>query len=344
MTPDIELYVYARGPAENLQVLSYTYDSTTNKNWPVDWVVDYGMGRIYNATFGHLWHDERMPESILCVGFQTTFLRAIRWLAGKEVNPELPGNFPKASEISLQALELVYREQDGWKSLYNGKDLDGWHIECQAEDREKVFWKAQGEYIECNSIGSPDHDYIWLTSDEEFGDFQLRLEFQAFERSEGNSGMQFRSRFDRSDEHSAGGWLNGPQVDIHPPLPFRSGLIYDETRGAQRWIYPSLPDWAIQPEQAPKEAHKTKLYYADNDPDTWNSLEVIAHGMQIRAFVNGNRVTRFDATGILDDENHTLHNVGSSGHLALQLHSHDELQIRFRNIYIREISHSLSNR
>lgn len=37
MAPSMELYTYARGPAKNLIVLSYAYDSATNKNWPVGW-------------------------------------------------------------------------------------------------------------------------------------------------------------------------------------------------------------------------------------------------------------------------------------------------------------------
>ncbi len=51
LTPDIELYTYARGPAENIEVLSYTFDEKTNKNWPVDWVVQYGKGRSLQFNF-----------------------------------------------------------------------------------------------------------------------------------------------------------------------------------------------------------------------------------------------------------------------------------------------------
>jgi len=42
-TVNTEVYYYPRGPAKNLQVLSYAYDSTgTQKYWPVEWVVNYG--------------------------------------------------------------------------------------------------------------------------------------------------------------------------------------------------------------------------------------------------------------------------------------------------------------
>lgn len=225
---------------------------------------------------------------------------------------------------------------DGWEPLYNGKNLDGWHVECKPEDKSRDFWTSKGEYIECNSLGQSDHNYVWLMSDKEYDNFDLKLEFQIFTTVQGNSGMQFRSRYDRSDTASGGGWLNGPQVDIHPPSSFRTGLIYDETRGVQRWIYPSLPDWEITPDDTPGSAHQTILYYADKDPEAWNSFELICNGMEIQTIINGNPVAQYDATGILDDENHQAKGVGTKGYLAFQLHNRDELLIRFRNIFIRE--------
>jgi hypothetical protein len=48
-------------------------------------------------------------------------------------------------------------------------------------------------------------------------------------------------------------------------------------------------------------------------------------------------VARFDGTGILDDAAHRRHRVGLSGHLALQLHSGDDLRIRFKDLRIRTL-------
>jgi type 1 glutamine amidotransferase len=242
-TPDIELYTYARGPADNVEVLSYTYDKKTGKNWPVDWIIKYGRGRVYNSTFGHLWNDLRMPQSVQCVGFQTTFLRAIQWSAGKKVTVKIPNNFPTENKISLNPFELVYAEKDGWEDLFNGRDLKGWAVKCHERDKNKGFWKVNKGAIECNSIGRTDHDYVWLMHEKEFDNFELHTKFQVFQSSKGNSGIQFRSRYDESKTAPGGGWLNGPQVDIHPPNPMRTGLIYDETDGANRWIYPSMPNW-----------------------------------------------------------------------------------------------------
>lgn len=336
-TPDIELYTYARGNAKNLEVLSYTHDDRTGKNWPVDWVMHYGEGRVYNATFGHLWHDMRMPESIQCVGFQTTFLRAVQWLAHQEVTVPVPANFPTKKTISLNPFDLVYLKEDGWQNLFNEKNLDGWTVACHPEDKDKSFWQVVDGAIDCNSIGKPDHDYVWLMTNKEFGDFQLRLKFQVFKASKGNSGVQFRSLYDESPTAREGGWLNGPQVDIHPPKPFRTGLIYDETDGVNRWIYPSKEDFRIEQSEAPQTAQQTQLFYADENPNIWNTMELIGIGMHIRVFVNGKEVTTFDRKGILDDAVHQQMKVGTTGRIALQLHRSDELHIRFKDLKIRNL-------
>lgn len=230
-------------------------------------------------------------------------------------------------------VELVCKQEDGWRSLFNGINLDGWSIACRKEDEGKNFWKADKGAIECNSIGKPDHNYVWLMTNDEFEDFHLRLNFQIFIKSKGNSGVQFRSRYE--PEVRNGGWLNGPQVDIHPPAPFRAGLIYDETDGVNRWIYPSMRNYEIAEKDAPKTARKNELVYADNNPDAWNSMELICRGMKIRTFINGREISVFDGTGILDDSLHQQKNVGRKGKIALQLHASDELLIKYKNLFIR---------
>jgi len=54
--------------------------------------------------------------------------------------------------------------------------------------------------------------------------------------------------------------------------------------------------------------------------------------------VNGYRIADLDGRGILDDEAHRRHHVGLHGHLALQLHSNDELLIQYRAIHIRPLA------
>jgi hypothetical protein len=222
-----------------------------------------------------------------------------------------------------------------WETLFNGINLEGWEVKRQPQDKSKGFWTVKNGAIECNSMGKAEHNYVWLMTEREFGDFNLQLQFQIFKSSPGNSGVQFRSRFDESVTARAGGWLNGPQVDIHPPTPFRAGLIYAETDGVNRWIYPSMPNWKIGENDVPKSALQTKLIYADENQDAWNTMEIVCEGMKIRTFVNGNLVTNFNADGLLNDSIHKQKNVGASGKIALQLHASDELLIRYKDIKIK---------
>lgn len=101
LTPDVELYRFARGPAQNLTVLSYAKDPLTGINWPVEWIVKYGKGRVYVSSMGHLWKGDVYPVSYRCVGFQTTMIRAVEWLGSGKVTYPMPANFPSSTTTSV---------------------------------------------------------------------------------------------------------------------------------------------------------------------------------------------------------------------------------------------------
>ncbi len=104
MTPLIEVYAHARGPAKNLDVLSWAADPATGDRWPIEWVVRYGKGRVYTSTFGHVWKDEQDPVNLRCAGFQTIMVRALQWLAVRDIDPAVPADFPSSKAISLRPL------------------------------------------------------------------------------------------------------------------------------------------------------------------------------------------------------------------------------------------------
>jgi hypothetical protein len=219
-----------------------------------------------------------------------------------------------------------------WKSLFNGKDLSGWNVKCKPGDRDKEFWSVEGGTILADSIGTKKHDYVWLVTKKEYSDFMLRLRFQAYRESPGNSGVQIRSRYD--DES---GWLDGPQIDINPPGLWRTGMIWDETRGVQHWLYPKVPKgkWVDKSMANPDLV----FYYSDDGPG-WNELEIKAAGTRLRASLNGVKVMEYKGESVLNDDIHKRRNVGLNGHIALQIHTNDELKIRFKDIYIKELSDS----
>jgi hypothetical protein len=217
-----------------------------------------------------------------------------------------------------------------WRSLFNGRDLTGWTVKCKPSDCERGLWSVESYAISADSMGAEGHDYVWLVTNEEYGDFILHLRFQAFRDSPGNSGVQIRSRYD-----DQAGWLDGPQIDIHPPGAWRTGMIWDETRGVGRWLWPAVPEgeWVDKSMANPDLA----FYYSDEE-SAWNDLEITAVGTHITAVLNGVKITDYDGRGVLNDEIHGKHNVGTKGHIALQIHRGDRLRIRFKDIYIRDLS------
>ena len=102
MTPHLEVYYYARGPANNLEALSYGFDPHTKMFWPTEWTVTYGKGRVYNATFGHVWRGDVQPEALRCAGVQTTLVRALQWLAKRPVDYPVPSDFPTKDALSIR--------------------------------------------------------------------------------------------------------------------------------------------------------------------------------------------------------------------------------------------------
>lgn len=102
MTPDIEVYHYARGPAARIEVLSYGFDPDTTMNWPLEWTTRYGKGRVYTSTFGHVWAGDTQPARMRCAGVQTILMRALQWLAGRPVTIPVPPDFPTADRVSVR--------------------------------------------------------------------------------------------------------------------------------------------------------------------------------------------------------------------------------------------------
>lgn len=238
--------------------------------------------------------------------------------------------------LSLGAIIGVYvgiRRDPVWISLFNGKDLYGWKVQCLDADAGKEYWRVEDGMIICDSMGDKEHNYVWLQHVLEMDDFELKLKFRAFRDSPGNTGVQVRSRWDSSPEAPNGGWLDGPQIDLHPPAPFRTGLIYDETREEKRWIHPDLADWKIDPSQGPEQ---WVFNYAD-DPQAWNELVIRCEGTKITTILNNMVMSDYDGKGTLDNSNHQAHRVGLSGFIALQLHAKDELKIHFKDIFFREL-------
>jgi len=230
-------------------------------------------------------------------------------------------------QASAQSATDWVRET-AWRSLFNGRNLDGWTVKCKPEDKTKKIWSVSNGEIVADSMAYDDHDYVWLVSNRQYTNFILRLRFKVDRDCKGNSGVQIWSRYDETNYY-----MHGPQVDINPPQPWRTGMIWDETKGNQRWISPNLPAGKWVDETMVKPGFK---FYFSDEGEGWNDLGIVARNNKIRVVLNGVIVNEFDGKGILDDEIHRSQNVGTYGYIAIQVHTKDKVKIRFKDIKIVE--------
>ncbi len=104
-SPEMEVYYYARGPAEGIKVLAYARDSDPKLGllWPVEWTTTYGKGRVYISTYGHVWPGDVKTPGLQDAAVQTIVPRALEWLARRPVTYPVPADFPGTGAISVRA-------------------------------------------------------------------------------------------------------------------------------------------------------------------------------------------------------------------------------------------------
>lgn len=220
-----------------------------------------------------------------------------------------------------------------WTSLFTGGDLSGWTLEGLAADKDKGVVTVQDGAIWVHAV-KPDKickDHVWLVTKKEYSDFVLRMKFQEVRGDRGNSGIQIRSRID------ADSGMQGLQLDVNPPGPWRTGMLYDMTVGVTRFLSPEGSTEEVKKEMAvPGLIH----YYADEGPG-WNEIEITAIGSHIKCVLNGVTVMDFvDSKNVLNDAVHQKYNVGVKGFIALQIHEGRPVDLKFKEIEIQDLAQS----
>jgi len=160
--------------------------------------------------------------------------------------------------FTLIAFSGFSKEKNGWKSLFNGKNLDGWH---QLNGQAK-YTVSKGELIGTTVADTPNS---FLAADQEYGDFILELDLKVDESM--NSGIQFRSI---SKPEIMNGRVHGYQCEVDPSTRAWSGGIYDEAR--REWLYTN--------EQNPA----AKLAFKHGE---WNHYRIECVGNSMRTWLNG---------------------------------------------------------
>ena len=184
-------------------------------------------------------------------------------------------------------------DESGFIEIFNGENLNGW-----INHGEEKWYVENGELI-CES--GPKKEYGYLSTEEFYDDFELKLKFK--QEANGNSGVFFRSTLE-------GTKITGWQVEVAPPEKHTGGIYESYGRG-----------WLIQPR--PEKDNALKM-------GEWNDMRILVVGDKVTTWVNGTEmISMADAK------------IGmGKGAIALQIHDGGGIKVRWKDISVRVINAS----
>src|SRR3954464_11712125 len=148
-------------------------------------------------------------------------------------------------------------DEDGWKTLFDGKNLDAFTPIGSA------VWKVEDGIIVGGQDGDPKKSGL-LTTKDAFKDFELTLDFMIDEHGKYNSGVYLRN--DRNTQGRTGYQVN---IGRGAAEEYCAGIYTDH--------------WLAKGDE--KDTIRKKL--------DWNTLHIIAQGPHIIVDLNGQRVADY---------------------------------------------------
>lgn len=225
---------------------------------------------------------------------------------------------------ALLSLTAFAADEAGFKSLFDGKTLNGWA-------GRKEHWSIEEGVITgttTKETPAKGNNFLIAKDGEKnliVRDFELRLSYK-FTGNSGNSGIQYRSK------ELPDFVVSGYQADCEVGKTY-SGILYEErgrgilAKRGEKVVIKDGDDGKHKIEVT-GSLGKTEDIQAKINVNDWNDYVVIAKGNHLQQFING--VPTVDVT----DET----KIGAKeGILALQLHAGPPMKIQFKNIRIKEL-------
>ena len=219
-----------------------------------------------------------------------------------------------AEDAKLNALSDA-EEAAGWKLLFDGKTLHGWHN--FKREGVRPGWQVKYGTLACVDP----HNAGDLVTSDKFGAFELELDYNISEG--GNSGIMFHV----TDDGGAA-WETGPEFQLE-----------DNAKAGD----PQRCGWLYALYQPPTDPQTGKPLDATKPAGEWNHVRLVIGPEKCEHYING--VKYFEYVLGSDDFKERvakskfgkmpLFAKSNSGYLSLQ---GDHGQVSFRNIRIRPIA------
>jgi putative heme-binding domain-containing protein len=215
--------------------------------------------------------------------------------------------------VSALAVPQISLAQEGFRPLFNGKDLTGW-------DGNPELWSVEDGAITGKTTGPEQLAYnqflIWRGGTVK--NFELRAKIK---QSGNNTGIQYRSK----ELPEVGKWsVGGYQCDIHPSAP-NNAMVYEEkgrgiiTQNGQGVVIdPEGKRWLAS------EHDPVKVDIAE-----WHEYTIIAQGNHLIHKLDG-QVT----VDLLDFE---LAKRSLEGLVAIQIHRGPAMKVQIKDLMLKEL-------
>src|SRR6266487_3271446 len=222
----------------------------------------------------------------------------------------------------------TFAVEEGFKSIFNGKDLAGWSGRPQ-------HWSVEDGAITGRTTkehpAQGNNFLVWTNG--AVSDFELRLSYKIVannDKSFGDSGIQYRSK------QLPNFVVSGYQANLMVTKPL-TGILYEEKgRGIIHQLGQKV---VIKTDPNDPNKHKVEVVgsfgkseeiQASFKADDWNDYIVVAQGSHLQHFINGKQ------TADVTDEDDAR--AAKSGILALQLHAGQPMTVQFKNIRLKTLS------
>jgi len=231
--------------------------------------------------------------------------------------------FILAGLLLLAAQTPALRAEEGFTSMFNGKDLTGW-------DGSADLWSVQdGVIVGQTTVASPARENTFLVwTNGQPGDFEMRCMFKIAAHNDAkfaNSGVQYRSKIVKPSYWVVAGY----QADMEVGPNYTGGLYEEKGRG----ILAKRGDKVLIHADGKKEVVGKLGDFAALEDDIkkgdWNEYVIIAKGNHLEQFINGKEM--IDVTDEQSDK------AATSGVIALQLHAGKAMTVEFKNLRIKEL-------
>lgn len=204
----------------------------------------------------------------------------------------------------------------GFRAIFNGKDLSGWHglnphsvVKLEGEKRDAALAKMREEFPQHWRVENGELVNVgtgpYATSDEEFGDIELLIEYKTVPHAD--SGIYLRGN---------------PQVQI-----WDNTQIFDPAKPDRR---PYLGSGGLF-NNTPKTLGRDPIMTADKPFGEWNTMRIRQIGARTWVTLNNRVVVEGAEMENYWDKTKPL---AAKGPIMLQTHGGE---IRWRNIFVRDI-------